>query len=113
VELLAARSVAQRLAAYAERGMTEPQQTDTLEMLLDRIDAPRALVVLVDKNGRIESGEKNLGSENVMIVCFDLAREIYEQLAPSHPEWVQPAQTDGKSMLWLPPGLNGRLRGLN
>jgi hypothetical protein len=89
--------------------VTEPQQKVELNMLLDSIDAPRALVILVDESGQIETADKNLGLENVMIVCFSLAYEIAQKIKADHHVEPRPLTHNRKPVLYLPPDLQRKL----
>ncbi len=64
----------------------EPQSKATLDVLLSAVNAPHALVILVDEHGEIESADKNLGLQNVMLVCFSLAYEISQRLKAEAPQ---------------------------
>ena len=92
--------------------MSDPQSKVTLDMLLDGIDAPRALVILVDDNGEIETADKNLGPENTMIVCFSLAYEIAQQLKASRKDVPEVPTHTNKPVIWLPPDLQRKLADL-
>jgi len=87
----------------------EPQSKATLDMLLSTVDAPHALVVLVDEHGEIESADKNLGLQNVMLVCFSLAYAISQQLKAESPQEPRVLTHRNKPVIYLPPDLQRKL----
>ena len=88
--------------------MTTPQSQATLNMLLDGIDAPRALVILVDDEGNIETAEKNLGPENMMLVCFSMAVQLAQEIKARRNIPDLPRQR-AKPLIYLPPDLQRKL----
>jgi hypothetical protein len=91
--------------------VTDAQQKAALDFVLGAIDAPRALVILVDENGEIESGDKGLGPQNTLLVCFSLAHAIAQQLKAEAPD--QPMPKQGKRpLIYLPPDLQRKLDAL-
>ena len=78
-----------------------------LDRVLNAIDSPRALVILVDDEGQIESADKGLGLENTMLVCFSLAHELAQEIRSRHPE---PERPSSKPAIVLPPEVQRKLR---
>jgi hypothetical protein len=92
--------------------MTDAQEKAALDFVLDAIDVPRALVILVDEHGGIESGDKGLGPQNTMLVCFSLAHAIAQQLKAEAPQQPQLARPPQRPLIYLPPDLQRKLDAL-
>ena len=78
-----------------------------IDRVLNAIDSPRILLILVDDEGQIEAAEKNLGPENTMLVCFSLAHELAQEIRSRHPE---PERPSSKPAIVLPPEVQRKLR---
>jgi len=89
--------------------VTEPQAKAELDILLNSVAARRAVVILVDENGEIETVDRNLGLENVMLVCFSLAYEISQQLKAEAPQEPRVLTHRNKPVIYLPPDLQRKL----
>jgi hypothetical protein len=78
-----------------------------LDRVLNAIDSPRALAIIIDDDGSIEMADKNLGPENCLLVLFSLAHELAQEIRSRQPVPEKPSH---KPVIALPPEVERKLR---